>query len=90
MKGEPEWMLDFRLKAYAHYLERPMPEWGADLSVIDFDDVYYYIKPAAEARKHAQFAREMPQPRHSGHKNLIWMQNGISIERRAFYLGNVG
>jgi hypothetical protein len=49
-----------------------------------------YIKPAAEARKHAQFAREMPQPRHSGHKNLIWMQNGISIERRAFYLGNVG
>lgn len=48
MKEEPEWMLDFRLKAYAHYLERPMPEWGADLSVIDFDDVYYYIKPAAE------------------------------------------
>ena len=48
MKGEPKWMLDFRLKGYAHYLQRPMPEWGADLSVIDFDDVYYYIKPAAE------------------------------------------
>lgn len=46
MKGEPEWMLDFRLKAYEHYLQRPMPEWGADLSVINFDDVYYYIKPA--------------------------------------------
>ncbi len=46
MKNEPEWMLEFRLKAYAHYLERPLPEWGPDLSVIDFDDIYYYIKPA--------------------------------------------
>ena len=36
MKGEPEWMLDYRLKAYQHFLERPMPEWGADLSDIDF------------------------------------------------------
>ena len=30
-KGEPEWMLDIRLKAYQHFLDRPMPEWGADL-----------------------------------------------------------
>jgi len=48
------------------------------------------IKPAAEARKHAQFAREKPQPRLSGHKNLIAMQNGITNERRVCYLGNVG
>ncbi len=46
MKAEPEWMLDFRLKAYYHFLERPMPEWGADLSSIDFDEIYYYIKPS--------------------------------------------
>ncbi len=45
MKNEPEWMLDFRLKAYEHYLKRPMPNWGADLSDIDFDSIYYYIKP---------------------------------------------
>ena len=38
MKGEPDWMLDFRLKAYDHYVERPMPTWGGDLSGIDFDD----------------------------------------------------
>lgn len=44
-KNEPEWMLDFRLKSYQHFLERPMPEWGADLSRIDFDNIYYYIKP---------------------------------------------
>ncbi len=39
-------MLDFRLKAYQHFLGRPMPDWGADLSGIDFDQIYYYIKPA--------------------------------------------
>ena len=48
MKGEPEWMLEFRLKGYAHYLKRPLPEWGADLHQIDFDDIYYYIKPTNE------------------------------------------
>jgi Fe-S cluster assembly protein SufB len=45
-KGEPEWMLDIRLKAYHHFLERPMPDWGADLSGIDFDNIYYYIRPS--------------------------------------------
>ncbi|MDJ0754880.1 MAG: Fe-S cluster assembly protein SufB [Ardenticatenaceae bacterium] len=44
-KNEPEWMLDIRLNAYEHFLERPMPDWGADLDGIDFDDIYYYIKP---------------------------------------------
>jgi Fe-S cluster assembly protein SufB len=45
-KNEPEWMLDIRMKAYQHFLERPMPNWGADLSGIDFENIYYYIKPA--------------------------------------------
>ncbi|GJM40123.1 MAG: Fe-S cluster assembly protein SufB [Ardenticatenaceae bacterium] len=44
-KEEPEWMLDIRLKAYQHFLERPMPDWGSDLSGINFDDIFYYIKP---------------------------------------------
>jgi Fe-S cluster assembly protein SufB len=46
MKSEPEWMLDYRLQAYEHFNERPMPTWGADLSDIDFDNIYYYIKPS--------------------------------------------
>lgn len=46
IKAEPIWMLENRLKAYTHFLERPMPNWGADLSEIDFDDIYYYIKPS--------------------------------------------
>ncbi len=47
-KGEPEWMLEFRLKALDHFFKRPMPSWGADLSGIDFDDIYYYVRPAEE------------------------------------------
>jgi Fe-S cluster assembly protein SufB len=47
-KAEPEWMLKFRLKALDHFLKRPMPTWGADLSGIDFDNIYYYIKPVEE------------------------------------------
>lgn len=49
MKNEPDWMLEFRLKGYEHYMQRPLPEWGADLKQIDFDDIYYYIKPTDQA-----------------------------------------
>ena len=45
MKGEPKWMLDFRLKALEHFLVRPMPTWGGDLSRVNLDDIYYYVKP---------------------------------------------
>jgi Fe-S cluster assembly protein SufB len=45
MKGEPEWMLEFRLKALQHYMARPMPKWGADLSHLDLDNIFYYVKP---------------------------------------------
>jgi len=46
MKGEPQWMLDFRLKAFEHFKKRPMPTWGGDLSGLDLDNLYYYVKPA--------------------------------------------
>lgn len=45
MKDEPGWMTDFRLKAYRIFMEKPMPSFGPDLSRINFDDIYYYIKP---------------------------------------------
>ena len=48
MKGEPEWMLEYRLQGYKHFLERPMPKWGADLSAIDFDEIFYYVRPTQE------------------------------------------
>src|SRR6266567_4451865 len=51
MKGEPEWMRTFRLKSLALFEKRPMPTWGANLSGIDFDTIYYYIKPVAQQGK---------------------------------------
>lgn len=46
MKDEPQWMLDYRLKALEHFYERPMPQWGGDLSGLDFDEIVYYVKPS--------------------------------------------
>ena len=46
MKGEPQWMLDFRLKALDHFQQRPMPNWGPDISGLDFDNIFYYVKPS--------------------------------------------
>ncbi len=46
MKGEPNWMRDFRIKALDRFEKRPMPNWGGDMSEIYFDDIYYYIKPS--------------------------------------------
>ena len=47
-KNEPQWMLDFRLKAYATFRRKPMPTWGGDLSGIDFESIFYYLKPTEE------------------------------------------
>ena len=44
-KNEPGWMTDFRLKALEIFEQKPMPSWGADLSDLDPDDIYYYVKP---------------------------------------------
>lgn len=51
MKGEPQWMLEFRLKAYEHYISRPMPNWGPSLDEINFDEIYYYVKPTEKSEK---------------------------------------
>ncbi len=45
MKKEPQWMLDFRLRAYEHFIQRPMPKWGGDLSKLNLDEIYFYTKP---------------------------------------------
>ena len=47
IKQEPQWMLDFRLKSYQRFLAKPMPQWGGGglLDEIDFDNIFYYIKP---------------------------------------------
>lgn len=44
MKNEPQWMTDIRVKAYRIFEEKPIPTWGGDVSQIDFDDIYYYVR----------------------------------------------
>mgnify|MGYP001394840550 FL=1 len=46
MKNEPEWMLEERLKALEIFYSKPMPQWGGDLSELDFDEIVYYVKPS--------------------------------------------
>jgi Fe-S cluster assembly protein SufB len=45
-KGEPKWMLDFRLRALEIFESKPMPTWGGDLSGLNLDEIYFYAKPA--------------------------------------------
>jgi Fe-S cluster assembly protein SufB len=46
-KEEPEWMLDFRLKALEVYNSKPMPTWGGDLTDLErvLDEIYFYVRP---------------------------------------------
>jgi Fe-S cluster assembly protein SufB len=51
MKNEPQWMLDFRLRSFEIFMKKPMPTWGGDLSVIDFQNIYYYAKASDKVEK---------------------------------------
>ncbi|MBR4161690.1 MAG: Fe-S cluster assembly protein SufB [Bacteroidaceae bacterium] len=51
-KGEPEWLLEFRLKAYRYWLTQEQPTWAhLDMPVIDYQDISYYADPTASAKK---------------------------------------
>lgn len=51
MKNEPKWMLEFRQKSLKIFESKPMPEWGGDLKNMDFDNIYYYLKPTEGEEK---------------------------------------
>jgi Fe-S cluster assembly protein SufB len=48
-KGEPEWMHAYRLKAFDHFVRRPMPTWGGDLAGLDLEAITYYIRPSEQS-----------------------------------------
>ncbi len=51
-KNEPEWMLEFRLKALQHFLDRPQPTWGSPmLAEVDYDDIHYFVRASEKASK---------------------------------------
>src|SRR4028119_45088 len=61
-KDKPEWMRKFRHQSLDYFYARPMPAWGGDLSTIDFDDIYYYIRPT---EKQANSWADLPADIHA-------------------------
>ncbi len=57
-KNEPEWMREFRLKAYETFESKPTPQWGADLDQIDFDDIHYFVRAS---EKNSRDWSEVPE-----------------------------
>jgi Fe-S cluster assembly protein SufB len=47
MKAEPAWMREFRLRALEIFFKKPLPQWGGNLSALDFQSIHYYVKAAA-------------------------------------------
>ena len=58
LKGEPEWMLEFRLKALKAFFAMPLPKFGPDLSNLDYDSFTYFTRTA---KKESQDWNEVPE-----------------------------
>src|SRR6187399_2766155 len=80
-KNEPDWMRKFRLKSLEYFRARPLPEWGGDLSEIDFDNIFYYIRPT---EKQANSWEDLPPEIKD-----TWDKLGIP-EAEKNYLAGVG
>ena len=80
-KNEPEWMRKFRLKSLEYFMARPLPSWGGDVTGIDFDNIFYYIRPT---EKQAKSWEDLP----SDIKDT-WDKLGIP-EAEKKYLAGVG
>lgn len=50
-KQEPEWMREFRLKSLKTFESKKQPLWGADLSKLNYNDIYYYVRPTDRQSK---------------------------------------
>ena len=57
-KSEPEWMTKLRLKSLRLFDKKPMPDWGADLSKIDFDNIKYFVR---STEKQATSWEDLPE-----------------------------
>jgi Fe-S cluster assembly protein SufB len=80
-KSEPDWMRKFRLKSLEYFMARPLPTWGGDVTGIDFDNIFYYIRPT---EKQAKSWEDLP----SDIKDT-WDKLGIP-EAEKKYLAGVG
>lgn len=78
-KNEPAWMLEFRLNALKLFLGKPLPDWGADLSKIDFEQITYYLKPS---EKPARSWEDVP-----AHIKRTFDRLGVPEAERKFLAG---
>jgi Fe-S cluster assembly protein SufB len=78
-KGEPDWMRKFRHKSLDVFRRKPMPTWGADLSGIDFENIYYFIKPTDKVKSWDEMPEDI---------KATWDKLGIP-EAEKNYLGGV-
>ncbi len=51
IKNEPEWMLEYRLNALKYFQSKKLPNWGPKLSGINFNEIYYYLKPLSGEKR---------------------------------------
>ena len=80
MKGEPQWMLDIRLTALAFFKKHPMPNWGGDMSEIDFDGICYYSKPT---RGQVNTSSDVPAASDdSDESEVVFRRNRKDLERQ--------
>jgi Fe-S cluster assembly protein SufB len=79
IKKEPEWMKRFRIKALEVFFRKKLPEWGADLSKIDFNEFCYYAKPTESKGKSWE---EVP-----AHIKRTYERLGIPQAERRFLAG---
>jgi Fe-S cluster assembly protein SufB len=80
-KDEPAWMRKFRHRSLDYFNARPLPTWGGDLSGIDFENIFYYIRPT---EKQASSWEELPADIKD-----TWDKLGIP-EAEKTYLAGVG
>ena len=78
-KNEPDWMRKFRLKSLDYFLARPLPTWGGNVAEIDFENIFYYIRPT---EKQAKTWEDLPPDI----KNT-WDRLGIPEAERKFLAG---
>ncbi|MFB6246104.1 MAG: Fe-S cluster assembly protein SufB [Candidatus Pacearchaeota archaeon] len=81
-KGEPEWMLNKRLEGLRTFEQLKMPDWGPDLSDLDLDSIYFYMRP--DAQKNARSWEDVPEDIRNTYEKL-----GIPEAERSA-LGGVG
>ncbi|MDE1855415.1 MAG: Fe-S cluster assembly protein SufB [Candidatus Micrarchaeota archaeon] len=79
LKNEPQWMLDKRLLGYKVFTSKPTPTWGADLSKIDYNDIYYYRQPKA---KESTKWEDVPEEIKKTYEKL-----GVPEAERKFFAG---